>query len=271
MFTKDFSKVLNLTKDESTVLKALEGVHMSMTDLASATKIPRTTLYSTVKTLKDRTFIERYKIKNKTIISLVDKTKIDSILFIESTHKRIDEDKWLKNPDLKIVYGLENLIQLYEKIANQKNQRMQAIQPTSSMLASIKKIKPEKLVELNESVKKNKIVFDVIIHQNYMSKYMDTYLNENNHKQIQKKLLKSLEKRMSELSIIDNEYLDVGSEIFFTDYQLYILNWEDELAISVENKEIIALIKGLFIFAKNHSIKVNYHELIAKYLEGVKK
>jgi sugar-specific transcriptional regulator TrmB len=271
MFTKEFAKVLNLTNDESSVLKALERGHVSMTDLASITKIPRTTLYTTVKTLKERTFIERYKVKNKTIICLTEKNKIDSILFTESTHKNSNNEEWLKNPDFKIIYGLENLIDVYEKITNQKNQRMHTIQPTSSMLASIKKVKPEKLVELNESVKKNKIVFDAIIHQNYMTKYMDTYLGESDHKQTQESLLKSLENRMAEMSIIDNEYLNVGSEIFFTDTQLYILNWEDELAISVENREIIALIKGLFNFAKNHSIKVNYHELIGKYLERVKK
>ena len=271
MFTKEFTKVLNLTKDESDVLKALETGHMSMTDLASATRIARTTLYSTVKTLKARTFIERYKIKNKTIISLTDKTKIDSILFTESTHKKTSQDEWLKSPDFKISYGVENLIAVYEKITNQKNQRMSVIQPTSSMLALVKKIDPKKLIELNEAVKSNKVIFDTIIHQNYMAKYMDTYIGEQNHKQTQESLLKSLEKRMSQMSIIDNEYLNAGSEIFFTDMQLYILNWEDELAISIENKEIITLIKGLFDFAKNHSVGVNYHELIAKHLERVKK
>lgn len=271
MFTKEFTKVLNLTNDESSVLKALEVGHVSMTDLASITKIPRTTLYTTIKTLKSRRFVEKYKIKNKTIISLVDKSKIDSILFTESTHQKTENEEWLKSPDFKIIHGLENLIGVYEKITSQKNQRMHAIQPTSSMLAAIKKVKPEKLVELNELVKNNKIVFDAIIHQNYMSKYMDTYLKENDHKQTQEKLLKSLEKRMSEMSIINNDYLNAGSEIYFTDSRLFILNWEDEVAISIENKEIINLIKGLFDFAKNHSVKVNYHELIAKHLERVRK
>ncbi len=268
MFTKPFSKILGLTLHEIEVLEALQTQEQSISGLARLTKIPRTTLYTTVDSLSERTLVNTRKDANQTIVSLSDRSRIDAVLFSETSLVQSD-DNWAKSPDFKIIYGLENLIDVYQKICEQKNKRVYSIQPTRSMLAVIKKVSPEKLVELNEMVRNNKIIFDTIIHQNYMTKYMDRYLIEEGSHKTQKDILSSLEKRMSDTSVIDNEYLNAGSEIYFTDMEMHILNWQDESCIEIKNKEIIALIKGLFVFAKAHGLSINYHALIAKHMRRV--
>ncbi len=270
MFGKKFSRIVNLNNYEEKLLEILQSGEKTVSEVSRISKIPRTSLYTTIDSLLKRNLILKKKDKNKTILSTVDKKYIDSILFTESTISKNQLDKeFLRIPDSKISYGISSLIKTYEKITNLKNQRVHVIQPTSSMLSSISKITPDKLVELNERVKKNHIIFDVIINKNYMNKYMDKYINENNFQMTQEKLLKSLEKRMADMSIIDNTYFNVSSEIYFTDQELYILNWEDEIALEIHNQEIILLIKELFMFTKSLSLKINYHELIEKHLSKV--
>jgi hypothetical protein len=137
------------------------------------------------------------------------------------------------------------------------------------MRNAVKKIPPQKLISLNTLVRKNKIIFDSIIHRDYMIQYMNQYLTESDPTKTQKEILQSLEKRMSDLNVIDKEYLYVGSEIYIVDTHLFILNWKDETCIEIKNQEMVSLIKGLFMFAKNHSIKINYHEFIARHLSKI--
>lgn len=280
MFNPSFSRLLHLTEDENKVLSCLSLGNKSMSDISRLTKVPRTTLYTTVGSLLSRGLIEKYKESNKTIISLVEKDKIDSLIFNESSFVRnnrrkndtgTDEAKLPSNQDFKILYGLENLVSVYKKICNQKNERIYTIQPTSSMLTVVAKLSPQQLVEINESVKKNKIIFDAIIHQNYMATYMNKYIDQEGHRQTQQSLLKSLQERLSDTRVIDNQYLNVSSEIFLTSTRLYILDWKHESCIEINNRNIVSLIKGMFLFVRAHSIKIDYHKLIAEALDGTRK
>lgn len=272
MFTPQIIKLLNLTEDELSVINALENSNFTMSKLSKESNIARTTLYTTVATLKKRGLVESGKIKNKTMVNLVDKNKVDAILFMQSTQSKDNKHKGpLKNPDIKISYGTEKLFKIYTKISNLKKERLCVIQPTQSMLASIKKLTPDELANINNNIKKNKIIVDAIIHKNYMSRYMESILNQYGQVKNQEILLKSLKERTSEMNILDNQYLNTGSEVIFTNHELHILNWKDEIAVSIENEEIILLVKGLFDFAKNHSELVNYHKLIEAYLERIGK
>ncbi len=280
MFNPSFSKLVRLTKDEKKVLSCLSSGNKSMSDISRATKVPRTTLYTTVDSLLSRGLIEKSKKSNQTIVSLADKEKIDSLIFNESSFVRDRQRKkgvqagsaeLPDTQDFRIIYGLENLVSVYKKICSSRNERVCTIQPTSSMLAVVSKLSPSQIIEANESVKKNKVLFDAIIHQNYMTAYMNKYMAEEGRSQTQQGLLKSLKERLSDTRVIDDQYLNVSSEIFLTSSRLYLLDWKNESCIEIRNGNIVSLIKGMFSFVKAHSVKIDYHKLIADALERAQK
>lgn len=268
MFGQPFSKLINLTKDEKKTLTCLTLGTKSMSDIARSTKIPRTTLYTTITSLLSRGLIYKNKISNQTHITLKDRSELDTIIFNESSYAKnsVQENVIPTIQDYKIIYGLENTISMYQEMCSKKNERIYTIQPTRSMLSAVKKISPEELIKLNEKVKKNHIIFDAIIHQNYMTTYMNNYLDKEGKDQTQKSLLESLQNRLSDTRIIDGQYLNVSSEIFLTSTQLYIFDWEHESCIKINNRNIISLLKEMFLLAKAHSKKIDYHKLIEESL-----
>lgn len=266
MFTPQFTKLLGITKHELQVLRCTEFEKKSITEISKTTKIPRTTLYTAIDSLTARGLVQKNNIGNKTIISVTDRTKINSLLFTESTRGNsdieIEELNDFKKPNFEVVYGVASLIGIYEKISNSKNERVFAIQPTLSMQSAVSAISPEKLVSINKAIKKNKVIFESIIHQDYMKQYVAQYLSEQNYTKITDDIISSLRERMSDLSFIDKTYLNVNTELLFTKNELYLINWKDASCVEIRNKEMITFIKEMFLFVKKHSNKVNYHSFI---------
>lgn len=267
--------LLALTPIENKVLFAIEKTPLNMSGLAVSTKIPRTTLYTAIDSLKKRGLISTRKIGKAVVISPTPKETIrDMLAEASSVYDADGNTKIIKKHDdgkrsgFTVVSGKKAMLKVWEGLAQRDTKRFYAIQPTRSMVHTIERFKPGEFIPINNAIKKNRIIVDAILKEDSFPTYMEMHKREPN---IQRDIVKSFIGRMAETTLIRNEYLNNNAEIYITSRSAFLMNWEQEIGIKIENKDMIDLLTEMFQLAKSHGKKIDLNEYMRGWLEKIEK
>ncbi len=236
--------VLGLKTKEELILSALSSGDKNVSEIARATKIPRTSLLYILTKLKERTLVEDEP-KGKSVSWKLIKQDILDIRSVGSS----------KN-DISISHGAPALLDILNKLVDlPKNSRVQGIQPDISLRNAIKKNSLDDLLRINTALKEHKLIFEGIVHE----KSVDTIMADMG-KHAASKIFESFIGRLEDYVKIPDEFANVNAEMYIFKGVAYILNWEKEIAIIVNNRDMVALLQAMFSCVKELGIRYSQNE-----------
>lgn len=255
MLSKDIINFLNLTSDEQKVLEAISFAPKNISQLARTLKVPRTTLYTAIASLLRRRLIEKSKKGKATMITLL---RSDMLISLQNIHGNSS------SPQLgfSLIQGKDALLQVWKEAVKIPNSRIKAIQPIRSMETTVKKFKPGTFVPINEALKTNHIVLEAIVHEDAFKQYMNIHKDDPH---IQKKIAQSFFGRMNDTTVVGRNYLNSNSDLIITNAGAFLLNWENETGVHIQNKDLILLLTELFQLARGYGKKIDLNELTGRW------
>lgn len=262
MLNKQIAKLLGLTTQEYEVLKTLEMGPSNISSLSSLTGFPRTTLYTTLSTLKNRGLISTKTAGKAVLVSLTPSSNISKIFTQGAT--AFSPDGNIAMADFTLIHGKKAMLKVWQSLVNVKHERVYVIQPTKSLLNTIKLFKPGEFVPLNNAIKKNKVIMDTIMKEDGFPSYMAAYATRPD---IQKKIIESFIGRSADMTKVDNRFLDNNAELLITSQHAFIMNWENQVGIKIENRDMINFLKELYILAKGYGKKIDFNEYMREWLK----
>lgn len=274
--TKDLVKILGLTDYEVTILKTLKEKEFIIQDLAVYTEIPRTSLYYALPHLVERGFIESFRRNKKTYWRNIYNDTIND--FFEK-HKLDENEKDIgntSNTEGNFIKKISSKSKVY--FYNGKNQavnvfrdmeklpphsRFYGIQPEASIIGAITENRLEDIIEFNKKVKSSKLIVEGIIHEKGTESMVQSLSPTD-----KKRLLDSFSGRTADTSKLPEGFLNnTKAEIYFyDDKKIAIVNWYEDFAVIIENKDVFDLLIEMFKSTKYMLKKYDQNEKIARKL-----
>lgn len=265
--------LLGFTKAEERIWQTIQKGLWNISEISTFTKFPRTTLYTALASLKKRGMITT-RSKGKAVIVSPTPGHILSDLLAESATTFRDDGniKVIKKhttgsqSGFTFIHGKKAMLKVWERMAQKGVGRFYAIQPTRSLLNTIKLFKPGEFVPINNAIKKNKIIVDAIAREDGFPEYMKAHKDKPS---VQKDIINSFLGRMTDMTHVKNEYLNNNAELIITSRSAFLMNWEHEVGIEIENKDMVDFLRELFELAKGYGKKINFNEYMQDYLKRV--
>ncbi len=213
---------------------------MTIDELSKKSQIPRTSLYYSLPYLKERGFVVKQKL-NKKILWSARTLEQYSELYTDLLPSR----SLALNNNIRIYSTITDMVAIfYDIVKLPKLSRVYAIQPNESLSWAIKKIPDNDLVYLNDQIKERGLIMDGLVHE-------DSFKVINSVQ-----LLKSIHGRSADTAKIFDQLLqNTCAEIYLYDSKSAIINWKEEFAVVIEDKDVFTLVKEIFIQMKETSRK----------------
>lgn len=261
------AKILGLHKDEVLILQKLTSEPLRIADISKETKIPRTSLYYMLPKLEDRKFITQIKIEKKVYwkknsdeqILTSYKKIVESI----STNTLGETKKVSKDTQITFYHGNDQVINILREVSSlPPHSRFYGIQPESSIIAAVNNNPLDSIIDFNHKVKKSKLIVEGIIHEKGTYSMLQKLSQEE-----QKRLLGSFSKRAADTAKLPEGYLNsTQAEIYLFKNKIALVNWVEEFAVIIENKDVYDLLKAMFDSTKYMLNKYDQNEKIARKL-----
>lgn len=235
----ELSRILGLSKKEVRIIECLSESPKLTSYIGATTKIPRATLDRLLIKLHRRGLVAKHKYSHR------------RGGWVSARFSQHFEDKRESSSafPIKNFVGFEEMKQAEYDFMNQyKNIKCYGIQSTRAWNAWHEKLPKDIAAELNGLLVKKNILMDVIITKN-----------------VDKELLKVAYKdRPSLAKTIPEEFLPTAFDIEVTSKEVFIMNWEKERGLSIQDEEIALLFKKLIEYIKESSEYYNIHKVLEK-------
>lgn len=267
----DINTILSFSRHETKIWQALEKGSWNVSQLATLTRFPRTTLYTALDSLRRRGLITTRRQGKSVIISPIPRQAISDLLtesalaFNEIGNVRISSKK-KNNSGFTLIYGKKAMFNVWENLAKKGVKRFSVIQPSRSLLHTISRFTPEEFITVNDAIKKNSIIVDAIIREDNLPTYMNFH---KNNPAAQKNILKSFLGRMADTTLVRDDYLNNNADLILTSKSAFLMNWENEIGIEIDNPDMIDLLRELFTLAKGYGKKIDFNQYMREYLEKI--
>lgn len=267
-------KILGLSKKEEKVLVAIIAGLNTPLLISNNTKVTRPAVYEILKKLKTRGITATKIVNGKKYWHLVNKDEIDQSLydtkkFLLSITEGAEEVKGVSDGTVVVHRGKEAVFKVIHNIVSTKsNERLVVIQGNASQQGWNKIMSAEKINEFNNTLRKNEIITEAILPQNWFEDHIKDLGDKEGLK-----WAKDFSGRAYATYEIGKEYFNHAGQIFIFNNSLYLMSMNEELIIEVKNSELQKMIKQIFNFIENNANKVNVNdriEKIIKRLEGYK-
>ena len=262
---------LDLGETEIKILDSL-SVAKNCSDVAKEIKIPRTTVSFVTKNLirKGLVLSVRHGKRSKYVALTEEqlRARLEQMLGeMKSTarERKGAQVRISKESQFTIHVGYKEVVDAYSRIAaKNKDTRIKAIQSNKSWNTIVEKLPPKELIQFNQSVIDNNLIIDGILEDNYYEMYRE-YLKKNPAIDA-KATAKSLTGRMADYTLVPKEYFDVYSEIWIFETTVIIINWNEEVAIEITNREMMSFLRDMFEFVKMGGRKVDHNAAMREIL-----
>ncbi len=259
-------QLLQLSKNENKIFTQLKQGDSTPLELSRSTHITRPTVYETLKKLKARKLVQTKIVHGKKYWTLEDERVIEDELYkakkalldisetTEEVHGRCESNI--------IIYKDEKSIQklLFNLLSHTKNERMYGIQGNNIEIGWSKIFSPDATNKLNRLVKKNKIIMEAVIPRGWFEKHAKLWGKE---------WVKHFMGRMTIAHEIDEEYFKHGAQLFATKNALYLLSFNESLAIEIRNSETQKLVLSLLSYIQDNAKRVEPNTILGKLVENV--
>lgn len=256
MITDEISKLLGLSPAEKKILEVIRGRPSNMSELSRLIKIPRTTLYTAINTLKSRELISMRKKGKAVIVSPTRSELLENLHLVHSADQKFT-----------FLYGKEAMLKVWEHLASSPaRSRISCIQPTKSMISLVGNSKPGEFIPTNELIKENQIIVEAIMREDVFTNYMNLHKDDP---KLQKQIIESFIGRMNDTTFVDNRFLNNNSDLLIGIDGAYLMNWQSEVGIKIQDKDMIALLKELFDLARGYGKKIDLNDYMKEQLRMV--
>lgn len=266
--TKKSSVILGLWKNEVAVLKALSSDELVISDLAILTQIPRTSLYYILPKLEERGFVEKVKRNKKILWKKVGGNDIyathEGVLKEFSDGKKDNVTKVVSDAtQVTFHYGNKNVSAVFDEISDMPpKSRLYGIQPELSIVGAVERNPLDTIINFNKKVKSKKIIVEGIIHE----KGTDS-MTQALSKEEKIKFLASFADRAADTAKLPEKFLEkTKAEIYLYEDKIAIVNWYEEFAVIIKNKDVFELMKEMFNSTKYLLERYDQNEKIARRL-----
>lgn len=228
--------------NERSILRSLR-INNTPLKISKSTGIPRPTVYFTLERLELRGLVKR--IQNK--------KKINWIL----TNKNVEEvsDQPTEYKKIKIYDTPELIVDFLHKFITKNTQRFKFFNGDHNVPYWNKYIDTPEIVKLNNSIRDNNLVSEVISS--------DLFLKEN-ERILGKEWTESFVDKPTEYHLLNQKYTNFNSQILLRGEKIFLINMSKPIVIEIDDSEIHKCISSMFEFIKDHTKKLNLNEVVNK-------
>ncbi|MEK7646200.1 MAG: helix-turn-helix domain-containing protein [Patescibacteria group bacterium] len=268
---ENISKLLNLTSHEEKIFTVLDTKEpFSVSDTSKKAKIPRMSAYLALAALKSRGIIySKIKGKRRFWLRISDKELSDILISTAKLAHDSEERVEITHDDstgFAVLRGLPSLFSIFERIAQgHKDERLIGIQPTASLKNVLRGISWKNLQPIQDSIRNNKIIVEGLLREDYYPTLTSLVKDPVQKEEI----LKSFIGRTTDMVFVSNEYLNAETELMMFRDVAFLINWKDEVALEIKNKDMLHFLKELFDLARGYGRKVNQEEYIKNIIEKI--
>ncbi len=267
--------ILGLNGTEKTILEYLD-TDKNIQSISRDTKISRTGTKYSLNRLVDRGLVEESRTGKRTNYralsadALADKIQnAKDVFLLNNENLKGVRVKTSHENEFIIHVGVREILPAYQRIAaTNKNCRIKAIQHHRSWSELIKKISPEQLVQFNKAIVDNKIILDGMLNESAYYSYQKEVLTDPKSNL---DAIKSLEGRMADYTMFPDEVFNFDSEIWMFKSNILIINWKEEVAIEISNKNMAGFLNDMFEYVKMSGKKIDHNKYIADTLNKIDK
>lgn len=265
-WSQDSMKILGLNSVEISVLSVL-STEKNVRDIARDSGVSRTGVTYCLEKLTKKGLVSPIQIKRRRNYIAVSGDRLAQKferaigdIQMSAKEKRGVRIRTSKENEFIIHVGKEEVIPAYLRIVKEnKNQRIKAIQHHRSWNAMLEKISQEQLVEFNKTVIQNKLIIDGILNESAYAQYKEEIKSDFKKNAA---AVESLEGRMADYTTFPDQFFDHDAEIWLFKDTALIVNWREEVAIEITNKEIMLFLRDMFEFVKVSNRKIDHNRLI---------
>jgi sugar-specific transcriptional regulator TrmB len=252
-----YKQVLGLNEEQIKIVKALSSGPQNISDLAEKAKVPRTSILAHLKKFERRQIV-RKELKGKRFLWKINEADIIERSFYKNLQelgisRSVEEKNVLQRTEgLQVTYryGVKSIYEIWDEISNlPKHARIYGIQPDSSFKMAIERgleLKSLKsLIDVNNRIKENQIIVEAIVHEKSVESLTEIIRREASTKAAAD-FFESFQGRLADTVKLPDGFLDHNSEIYITESTLYIVSWDGLYAVTIKDRNLVLLCKGLF-------------------------
>lgn len=276
MFNEESRQLLGLSEHENTVLFVLGDDAWNITALSKEAEIKRTSLYPILGRIHERGLVKKVRKGKRTLWKRISAPELQDKLFaLAERHKGQDtvrkEEVGIiasQESEYHLYRGEEKLFQIYESFGMlAKNTRLYGIQPNISAYSVMKKFPYDRLVKINGNIKKNQIIVEALLQENFLEYYVAHLKKEGKSKEKIRELLSAYGGRLAITTYVPKDTLDFDSELFFYRDVVTFLDWQEMVAVVIKNKDIAGIMKDLFELMKLSGQRVDQNPKVNELVE----
>jgi hypothetical protein len=162
---------------------------------------------------------------------------------------------------ITVYTGAEAIEELWKEVAGQpRGSRLTGVQPRNSFKEALKKSKKGTVTGVSQSITDKKFIVDAIVHEDLAKSIFNQYTHDA------KSVAKVFTNRLEDMVKVDSNFLDEKSEMFIIGNFAFFIDWFNEVAIKIENKNINNLLKSLYQATKAHGKRFEQGKFIEKLI-----
>jgi len=242
-------KLLNLSDSELRILEKIRSmVSITPSGLAISTGIPRTTISFLLEKLAKRGLVERVSVKNHKEWGACSKN-------ISDLESYFATDNFSVIKQVNGIRGIEKLcLEMFELGAAE---RVYYIQGSESSAYALAKLDEVFWKRFHKEIKKKKIILEGVAAESVLVTFNG----------LSKSQLLSHKDRMVIAYLVPDQMLRMPIDFFIFKNKILIIDYMEEVGVSVRQKNIVAAFQLFVEMAKNFGRKMNLNEYIFNLLE----
>jgi len=258
--------ILGLSETEMKILEVLSTAR-GVQEIANLTEISRTGVNYCLKILRGKNLVFVVKQgKRRLYVGAVPSqvsSKLQSAideLTLASGDKKGARVKASKTSEFIIYSGIREIIPAHERIASMnKDERIRAIQPNKSWMNVHKKLGPRQLTRFNNAIKENGIIIDGILQADAYRKYGEFFRHDQESLD---EVARSFSDRMADYTTVSEKFFNYNAEIWIYTDTVFIINWQEEVAIEIRNPDIMNFFRDMYEIVKESGQKIDHNQMM---------
>jgi len=234
--TTKSANLLDLKESEETVFRVLTRESMSVADIAREVTLPRMTAFQALRSLQRRKLVERTLVGKRYFWRRIGVNQASDLLQMTfdalinpGSHgeRKLFIKTYSGSADLFSV--LKDLLEAYA------GERLYGFQSTKSAKECIDTLGTDRVVAINNLIKEKGIIVEAVLGKSfaemgkeYGSEWQESYVG-----------------RAAAITVVPEDFLDLGVDIFVFNHSLLIFHWKEEVLVQIMHPEVVSTFRKL--------------------------
>ncbi|MDQ5976133.1 MAG: hypothetical protein QG664_46 [Patescibacteria group bacterium] len=234
--TTKSARLLNLRKSEEGVLLILKQMPLSVADITRLARLPRMTVFQTLKSLKKRNLAKTVLVGKRYHWMRIETSQTGSLL--QMTFDALISSGELSERKLfietyegaeKLFVTLRNLFEVHP------GERLVGFQSTHSAKECMEALGMERVIALNTIIREKGIIVEAVLGKNFVefgkqygSEWEESYVG-----------------RAAAITIVPEEYLKLEVDVFVFRRSLLVIHWKEKHMLEVIHPDIVNTFRKL--------------------------